>query len=208
MIQERTQKLFNLKKNDKYSQKHIQSMSKDLSNEENLKKFKSHKSYNTANSKNHKKMPSTIINGNKDNKIISINLNILPREKKPSHTREKLTDIKPTSSKKIFSTALSPNSTINSQILKNKTNWIKSKSEMNEVNKANYSMNNINANNSNNTTSKKSCMNKLLNDQSIQELETEENDLINDKNNKRKGNNNINNINVNINYNNTPKKKK
>ena len=207
MIQERTQKLFNLKKNDKYSQKHIQSMSKDLSNEENLKKFKSHKSYNTANSKNHKKMPSTIINGNKDNKIISINLNILPREKKPSHTREKLTDIKPTSSKKIFSTALSPNSTINSQILKNKTNWIKSKSEMNEVNKANYSMNNINANNSNNTTSKKSCMNKLLNDQSIQELETEENDLINDKNNKRKGNNNINNINVNINYNNTPKKK-
>ena len=82
MIQESTQKLFNLKKNDKFSQKHIQSMSKDLSTEEKLKKFKSHTSYNTANSKIHKKMPSTIINGAKDNKIISINLNILPREKK------------------------------------------------------------------------------------------------------------------------------
>ena len=82
MIQEKTHKLFNLKKTDKYSQKHIQSMAKDLSADENLKKFKSHKSYNTANSKNHKKMPSTIINGSKDNKIISINLNILPREKK------------------------------------------------------------------------------------------------------------------------------
>ena len=209
MIQERTQKLFNLKKNDKYSHKHIQSISKDLSNDENLKKFKSHKSYNTGNSKNHKKMPSTIINGTKDNKIISINLNILQREKKPTHTREKLTDIKPTSSKKIFSTALSPNSTINSQILKNKTNWMKSKSEINEINKGNYSMNNNNnSNNSNNTTSKKSCNNKLLNEQSIQELDTEENENTNNDNKNNKTNsNNINNINVNINYNNTPKKK-
>ena len=207
MIQESTQKLFNLKKNDKYSQKHIQSMSKDLSNEENLKKFKSHTSYNTGNSKIHKKIPSTIINGVKDNKIISINLNILPREKRNSHAREKLADIKPTSSKKFFSNALSPSSTVNSQILKNKTNWIKSKSinEMNEINKTNYSSNN----NNNNTTSKKSCMNKILNDQSIQELDTEENEIINEKNvnNKNKTNNNINNINVNINYNKTPKKK-
>ena len=82
MIQERTHKLFNLKKSEKYSQKHIQSLSKDLSTDENLKKFKSHKFYNTNNSKNHKKIPSTIINGSKDNKIISINLNILPKEKK------------------------------------------------------------------------------------------------------------------------------
>ena len=52
MIQESTQKLFNLKKNDKFSQKHIQSMSKDLSSDEKLKKFKSHTSYNIANSKN------------------------------------------------------------------------------------------------------------------------------------------------------------
>ena len=58
-------------------------MSKDLSSEEKLKKFKSHTSYNTANSKIHKKMPSTTTtNGAKDNTIISINLNILPREKK------------------------------------------------------------------------------------------------------------------------------
>ena len=209
MIQERTHKLFNLKKSEKYSQKHIMSMSKDLSNEENLKKFKSHKSYNTANSKNHRKIPSTIINGPKDNKIISINLNILPREKKNSHTREKLTDIKPTSSKKIFATALSPNSTAHSQILKNKTNWIKTKNgnEIHESNKKNFSINNnINLNNINNTTSKKPCTSKLLNDHSIQELETEENEIINEKN-KNKGNNNINNINVNINYNNTPKKK-
>ena len=197
MIQERTQKLFNLKKNDKYSHKHIQSISKDLSNDENLKKFKSHKSYNTGNSKNHKKMPSTIINGNKENKIISINLNILQREKKPSHTREKLTDIKPTSSKKIFSTALSPNSTINSQILKNKTNWMKSKSE---INKGNYSMNNNNNNNSNNTTSKKSCNNKLLNEQSIQELDTEENENTNnDKNNNKANNKKKKKKNININ---------
>ncbi len=204
MIQESTQKLFNLKKNDKFSQKHIQSMSKDLSSEEKLKKFKSHTSYNTANSKIHKKMPSTIINGAKDNKIISINLNILPREKKNSHANEKLTDIKPTSSKKFFNNALSPNSTANSQILKNKTNWVKTKcnNDTNDVNKVNYSTNN------NNTTSKKSCMNKILNDQSIQELDTEENEMINDKNisNKNKTNN-INNINVNINYNKTPKKK-
>ena len=132
MIQERTHKLFNLKKSDKYSLKHIQSMSKDLSADENLKKFKSHKSYNTANSKNHKKIPSTIINGPKDNKIISINLNILQKEKRNSNTREKLTDIKPASSKKLFTTALSPNSTAHSQILKNKTNWTKQKSS-NEI---------------------------------------------------------------------------
>ena len=204
MIQESTQKLFNLKKNEKYSQKHIQSMSKDLCSEEKLKKFKSHTSYNTSNSKIHKKMPSTIINGAKDNKIISINLNILPREKKNSHANEKLTDIKPTSSKKFFNNAFSPNSTINSQILKNKTNWVKSKSnnEMNELNKINFPTNN------NNTTSKKSCMNKILNDQSIQELETEENEIVNDKNiNNKNKTNNINNINVNINYNKTPKKK-
>ena len=215
MIQEKTHKLFNLKKTDKYSQKHIQSMSKDLSADENLKKFKSHKSYNTTNSKNHKKMPSTIINGTKDNKIISINLNILPREKKNSYAREKMTDIKPTSSKKIFNNAFSPNSTAHSQILKNKTNWVKKNS--NDANKTNYSMNsNINANNiknitNNNINNKKPIMNKLLNDHSIQELETEENEIINDKNinNKNKANNNINNINVNINYNNnnTPKKK-
>ena len=211
MIQERTHKLFNLKKSDKYNLKHIQSMSNDLSADENLKKFKSHKSYNTTNSKNHKKIPSTIINGPKDNKIISINLNILQREKKNSNTREKLTDIKPSSSKQIFTTALSPNSTAHSQILKNKTNWAKQKSS-NEINpkiKTNYSINNINVNNANNTTSKKNCLKKLLNDQSIQELETEENEIINEKNtsNKNKTNNNINNINVNINYNNTPKKK-
>ena len=212
MIQEKTHKLFNLKKTDKYSQKHIQSMSKDLSADENLKKFKSHKSYNTANSKNHKKMPSTIINGSKDNKIISINLNILPREKKNSYAREKMTDIKPTSSKKIFNNAFSPNSTAHSQILKNKTKWMKSKNnnEIGDNNKTNFSINNnMNGNNINNITTKKPIMNKLLSDHSIQELDTEENEIINEKNinNKNKGNNNINNINVNINYNNTPKKK-
>ena len=71
MIQERTHKLFNLKKSDKYNLKHIQSMSNDLSADENLKKFKSHKSYNTANSKNHKTIRDKYIKnrGSENNEV-------------------------------------------------------------------------------------------------------------------------------------------
>ena len=139
-------------------------------------------------------MPSTIINGSKDNKIISINLNILPREKKNSYAREKLTDIKPTSSKKIFNNAFSPNNTAHSQILKNKTKWMKSKNskEVNENSNTNYNISSsINGKNVNinNIMTKNPNMNKILNEHSIQELETEENEIINEKNinNKNKG---------------------
>ena len=77
MFQERTKKLFALKKSEKNNQKHIQSLSKDLISEENYKKFKTQKSNHTnTESQTHQKMPSTVINGPNDNNIISINLNI------------------------------------------------------------------------------------------------------------------------------------
>ena len=250
MFQERTKKLFNLKKTEKNIQKHLQSLSKDLSSEENFKKFKSQKSYHpSTESQTHQKLPSSVINYPKDNKIISINLNILPKEKKISSNlnKEKTVDSK----KKNFKNALSPNYTLNGQILKNKTNWIKNKKknknnqQINDVidinenssnnNKINYSMNsslnkrNLN-HNINDALNKNSGIKNILNDPSIQEIDTEENDIINiteknksninisddntnnniNKNSiKNKTNNNINNINVNINYNNnSPKAKK
>ena len=260
MFQERTKKLFSLKKSEKNNQKHIQSLSKDLISEENYKKFKTQKSNHTnTESQTHQKMPSTVINGPNDNNIISINLNILPKEKKISHmNKTHMTDNKLTASKKIFKQALSPNYPMNSQILKKKTNYNNNKTKeknknkiniginenINEsinINKMNYSMNNSinkrNLNNNNilvnNNTSKISGIKKILNDQSIQEIDMEENPIINlsEKNNninntnnnnntntnetnkniiKNKPSNNINNINVNINYNNnnSPKSKK
>ena len=261
MFQERTKKLFNLKKNDKNNnQKHIQSLSKDLISEESYKKFKSQKSYHTnTESQAHQKIQSTVINGPNDNNIISINLNIVPKQKKiTSSNKNPMTDIKLVPSKKIFKTALSPNYPMNSKILKKKTNYNKNKTKekskinkgikenINESlninnNKMNYSMNNnlnkrnfnnniSNINNQiNNNTNKTSGIKKILNDQSIQELDTEGNNIINlgekNKNNisntsnsndnnrnsiKNKASNNINNINVNINYNNSnsPKNKK
>ena len=260
MFQERTKKLFALKKSEKNNQKHIQSLSKDLISEENFKKFKSQKAYHTnTESQTHQKIPSTVINGSNDNNIISINLNILPKEKKVSQmNKTHMTDNKLTSSKKIYKTALSPNYPMNSQILKKKTNYNNNKTKektknktniginenINESinnNKMNYSMNNsinkrnLNNNNilGNNNTSKISGIKKILNDQSIQEIDMEENQIINlsEKNNnisnannsninssetnkniiKGKASNNINNINVNINYNNnsnSPKNKK
>ena len=258
MFQERTKKLFALKKSEKNNQKHIQSLSKDLISEENFNKFKSQKSYHTnTESQTHQKAQSTVINGPNDNNIISINLNILPKEKKNSQmNKTHMTDNKLTSSKKIFKTALSPNYQMNSQILKKKTNYNNNKTKeknknkiniginenINESinnNKMNYSMNssinkrNLNNNKilENNNTSKISGIKKILNDQSIQEIDMEENAIINlsekNKNNisntsnsnennnkniiKSKPSNNINNINVNINYNNSsnsPKNKK
>ena len=254
MFQERTKKLFNIKKNEKDNQKHIQSLSKDLSSENNFKKFKSQKSYHTnTESQVHQKLPSTVINGSNDNNIISINLNILPKEKKISqYNKNRMTDIKLTTSKKIFKNALSPNYQLSSKIMKKKTNYNKNKTkEKNKINKEvnqninesinnnklNYSMNNnINKNNLNSINNNfnhnktnNSRINKILNDPSIQELDTEENEIINiSENNKKnindtinsndnnkisikdKTNNNINNINVNINYNsnNSPKTKK
>jgi len=156
-----------------------------------------------------------------------------------------MTDIKLTTSKKIFKNALSPNYLKNNKILKHKTNSNKNKTkektnnkgikeninESSTSSKMNYSMNstiyNRNLeNNVNNIINKSSGIKKILNDPSIQELDTEENDIINidakNKNNinnsmdnnkisiKGKTSNNINNINVNINYNNSnsPKSKK
>ena len=199
MFQERTKKLFNLKKTEKNIQKHLQSLSKDLSSEENFKKFKSQKSYHpSTESQTHQKLPSSVINYPKDNKIISINLNILPKEKKISSNlnKEKTVDSK----KKNFKNALSPNYTLNGQILKNKTNWIKNKKknknnqQINDVidinenssnnNKINYSMNsslnkrNLN-HNINDALNKNSGIKNILNDPSIQEIDTEENDIIN-----------------------------
>ena len=257
MFQERTKKLFNLKKTEKNEQKHLQSLSKDLSSEENFKKFKSQKSYHTnTESQAHQKLPTTVINGPNDNNIISINLNILQKEKKTSiNNKSRMTDIKLTTSKKIFKNALSPNYPMNSKISKKKTNYIKNKvkekntdnketkENINESinnNKMNSSMNsslnkrNLNSincinNNINSIMSNNSGIRRILNDKSIQELDTEENEIINicgkNKNNisntsnsndnnkisiKDKTSNNINNINVNINYNNSnsPKNKK
>ena len=70
MFQERTKKLFALKKSEKNNQKHIQSLSKDLISEENFNKFKSQKSYHTnTESQTHQKAQSTVINGPNDNNI-------------------------------------------------------------------------------------------------------------------------------------------
>ncbi len=164
-------------------------------------------------------------------------MNILPKEKKISSNlnKEKTVDSK----KKNFKNALSPNYTLNGQILKNKTNWIKNKKknknnqQINDVidinenssnnNKINYSMNsslnkrNLN-HNINDALNKNAGIKNILNDPSIQEIDTEENDIINitEKNksninisddntnnninknsSKNKTNNNINNINQN-----------
>ena len=253
MFPEKAKKLFNLKKNEKNNQKNNQSLTKELSSQENFKKFISQKSYHTnTESQTHQKIHSTVINGQNDNNIISINLNILPKEKKSlQNNKNRMTDIKLATSKKIFKNALSPNYKKNNKILKHKTNSNKNKikeknSNNNKINnkenvnessinsKMNYSMNstlyrkNLD-NNVNNIINKNSGIKKILSDQSIQELDTEENDIINidgkNKNNisnatnsidnnkiniKGKTSNNINNINVNINYNNSnsPKSKK
>ena len=253
MFPEKAKKLFNLKKTEKNNQKNNQSLTKDLSSDENFKKFKSQKSYHTnTESQTHQKIPSTVINGQNDNNIISINLNILPKEKKSiQNNKNRMTDIKLATSKKIFKNALSPSYQKNNKILKHKTNSNKNKTKeknCNKINKEikeninesstcskmNYSMNstlypkNLDKN-VNNIINKTSGIKKILNDQSIQELDTEENDIINidgkNKNNisnvsnsidnnkisiKGKTSNNINNINVNINYNNSnsPKNKK
>ena len=252
-------KLFNLKKTEKNNQNHIQSLTKELNSEDNFKKFKSQKLYHTnTESQTKQKLPSTVISGLTDNNIISINLNILSKEKKILHNnKNNMTDIKLTTSKNIFKSPLSPNYQMNSKILKKKTNYNKNKTKeknnnknnnnkgikenINESlnsNKMNYSMNSslnkkiLNNNNNiiNNIDDKNSGLKKIINDQSIQELDTEENDIINisgkNKNNisntsnskennnkisiKDKTSNNINNINVNINYNNSnsPKNKK
>ena len=251
-------KLFNLKKNEKNNQNHIQSLTKELNSEDNYKKFKSQKLHHTnTESLTKQKLPSTVINGPTDNNIISINLNILSKEKKILHNnKNNMTDIKLTTSKNIFKSPLSPNYNMNSKILKKKTNYNKNKTKEKNINnkvnkgikeninesinsnKMNYSMNSslnkkiFSTNNSNiinNIENKNSGLKKIINDQSIQELDTEENDIINisgkNKNNisnisnsnennkisiKDKTGNNINNINVNINYNNSnsPKNKK
>ena len=77
MFPEKAKKLFNLKKTEKNNQTNNQSLTKDLSSDENFKKFKSQKSYHTnTESQTHQKIPSTVINGQNDNNIISINLPI------------------------------------------------------------------------------------------------------------------------------------
>ena len=124
MFPEKAKKLFNLKKTEKINQKNNQSLTKDLSSDENFKKFKSQKSYHTnTESQTHQKIPSTVINGQNDNNIISINLNILPKEKKSiQNNKNRMTDIKLATSKKIFKNALSPSYQKNNKILKHKTN--------------------------------------------------------------------------------------
>ena len=83
MFQEMNKKLFNLKKTEKNNQNHIQSLTKELNSEDNYKKFKSQKLHHTnTESLTKQKLPSTVINGPTDNNIISINLNILSKEKK------------------------------------------------------------------------------------------------------------------------------
>ena len=215
MFQERTKKLFHFKKNDKNNQKHIQTLSKDIISDENFKKYKSQKSVHTnTESQTHQKLPSTVINSSNDNNIISINLNILPKEKKfLQNNKNQITDIKLSSSKKIYKTALSPKNAINSKILKKKTKYNQNKTkEKNKIDinkqindninesinnqQMNYSMNsslNIrNLNNKiNNISSKNSGIKKILNDDNIQELDIEDNDTININ---EKNKNNISNV--------------
>ena len=177
----------------------------EINKDPDICRFNSHKTYDT---KNPKKDNVTELNTKKDKKIVSINLSETNKTHNQHFSRpqkiQKISDVRPTSSKRIFNTPLSPNTASKSNKNNNEINWEKSKSNnnMKTGNKNTYILNNRSNNYTNiniNDSIKQINFSKLLNEQSIQELDSEENDeKKNEKNNK--------NINVIINVN-SPNKK-
>ena len=183
----------------------------EINKDPNIFRFNSNKECDT---KDQKQENITESNTKKDKKIISINLvetnKIYNQNFSRSQKNQKISDMRPVSSKRLFNMPLSPNTVSKNNKNNNEINWEKSKSNNNMKigNKNIYILNNNNNdnndNNYNNTNvndsvKKINCC-KLLNDvQNIQELDSEENDEKKyDKNNK--------NINVIINLN-SPNKK-
>ena len=159
-----------------------------------MRRFKSHEAYFSPKAKTHRKN-KLFLNVQKSNKKIEIRLNeqnIKKESRNKNCSIEKCNQKNNKNNSKNFSPSSSTKIEINKTPKKKSNIWFNSKNinQMKASNKTTYIINNINSSKPQN----KSRFDKLLKEESIKELDAEEND---DNNNNISINNNINIINKN-----------